>query len=358
MKTTSDFKLAGKRYCGTSTYGTKLKKNFEYAHERLKNVKMPKGGAIVEEVVVVTPVTPVKPDTTKPVVTPVEPEVVDKVRYSFEELTAHLEKNKNPKRKVSISHDKLGNLIAEIDRKDPKTNVVKRFTVHIEDIALSQSVKLNDLAIRLSGDSMISGTVLELLESLNPEAAQNDFKLTKEQVLRVPGNLIAVPNRKLEDLVKIWYPERESDEAIRFIKQLNGIDPEEGIIRVGDVILIPGLRTSSSQEKQKQEIQKQEKVKEQYGEATFYRVEEGGTALQDALKNSHWELREELGRSILLSDNNIKKSATRIETYIQAVIDKKGKASIGDRVSVGVDKFGPYLRFQRGKHTSKKLRVK
>jgi|GEM_PF-961157 hypothetical protein len=365
METLADFKKSGRWYCGRSSYGHKLKTNFEYAEKRLKDVTIPEGKIIVEpeEIFIEPEEIIVEPEEI--VVEPeeiIEPEEI--VRYSFEELTNYLEQHPNPERNITVSKDELGNVIASINREDPKTHEIKLLEVHIEEIIVSEDVTLNTLARWLSGDGMISGTVLELLQSLNPEAAKDGIRpertqvLDEGQILRVPGNMIAVPDGKLSDFVKVWYPGRKSEIAIDFVKRLNGKDPADEIIRVGETILIPGLQSPSGKAKQEVEIKKQEEAKESAidKESTFYRVGQGNI-LNSAIKNAHWDIRQEMDQPIFKSDGELDDAATRVQKYINDIY-KKSTYYATDRVCVGKDKYGPYLRFQRGKHTSKKLRVK
>lgn len=350
MKSREDFRLAGRWYCGRSSYGTKLQKNFEYAEKRLKDVKIPPDGEPVIDFVSVEPVvvsTPILPTPEKVL----QPEGL----YTFEELSFYLAENKNPQRNITIHKDGEENLLAQIDRKNPKTKEVKRLEVNIERIALENEVTLRQLAIWLSGDPMVSGTVYALLESLNPEAEKNDFVFKPGQIARVPAKLVSVPNKKLENLVKIWYPEREEETAIDFVKRLNGRDPDTEIIRVGEVILIPALYGIELKKIQEKEIERQEKEKPINSESSFYRVGEGGSLIQ-VIKDAHWELKETIGKPSLHSDQELKEAEQRVQKYIRDIFGKNTYFPL-DRVSVGSDKYGVYFRFQRRKHTSKKMRL-
>lgn len=375
METKSDFKKAGRRYCGKSSYGKKLEMNYEYAKEQLAGIKIPSDQILValntrqNQTVASTTLIPEikaipskKPKTIKPkqVVEPVpeiEAEIIaeeeqEQKLCSIEELEQHLAKINDLKRDIVIQQDSKENLFAKINKKNTETNEMDRLKVNIEEMVLPRQITSPELAVWLSGDPLMTRTVQTLLEAINPEAEASGFNFEKDQVIRVPVKLISVPNAKLEDLVKIWYPNRDPKEAIAFVKKLNG----RKIIRVGEVILVPALHGELSQQKQKTEIARQTKEKAKNTESPFYRIGSGGT-IKKAIKNANWDLKKETGLDGLRLDADLKIAEGRIQKYIRDIFGKNTYFPT-DRVSVGVDRNGIYFRFQRGKHTSEKLRLK
>lgn len=82
-------------------------------------------------------------------------------------------------------------------------------------------------------------TIMEqVLHRLNPEfTALTD--LSGKQI-RIPLNNYRVPSRTLASLVKkVLYRDVDSAKGIRWIKILNGIDPDTGVIKPGDEISVP-----------------------------------------------------------------------------------------------------------------------
>lgn len=265
--------------------------------------------------------------------------------------------------KIAISDD--GEFEVKVDRRDPTTGEVNTINADIADHVVKPGDTLKAIAIRLSGHAMVSGTVHDLLKALNPELKKDNYILTKGATIRVPGQYVEVPNKKLSDLVREWYPGRTEEEtatAIGYIKFLNGMHPERDRIRPGDVILVPVIRdvpngaskkSNSPSKKVVPTPQKSPEKKVITPEKLKKSVSIGkGGSLQKAVENASWN-----NGKVLKTDAEVRSLAVRIEQYVGTVFGSK-TVQPTDRVMVGKDKYGVYAKFQRSEDVSGPLRVK
>lgn len=103
--------------------------------------------------------------------------------------------------------------------------------------------RLHDIAIRLCGDRNKVGLVKRVIADLNSDIEDLDV-IYRKQIINVPGSYITVPRgAKMKDLLRKYYPDVPSRDAIFYLKFLNGKNHADGdIIKVGEVILVPAIR--------------------------------------------------------------------------------------------------------------------
>jgi hypothetical protein len=127
-----------------------------------------------------------------------------------------------------------GELTAGVQKGDQRIDV----DITVYEVLPGDSI--DDIALRLSGDVNNRFMVKQLIKDLNPEIKEPD-KIFPGQKIKVPAKYAEVPNKKLVELVKEWYSNQPIQDAIWYLKYLNGINPQKGAIRPGDVILVPVL---------------------------------------------------------------------------------------------------------------------
>lgn len=97
---------------------------------------------------------------------------------------------------------------------------------------------LGKIATWLSPSSSRIDTLQALIRRFNPKI-RNWNMLFRGQEIVVPGTMQEVPFVKLEVLTKQYYPDIEPDVASKYLKWINGKNPEKEKILPGELILVP-----------------------------------------------------------------------------------------------------------------------
>jgi hypothetical protein len=112
----------------------------------------------------------------------------------------------------------------------------------VVDYEILPGDRLNDIAIRLSGDPNKTALVRRTIRALNPDIKDINV-IVLGSTIQVPGEYITVPRVKLTALLEKYYPGVDAADALRYIKYLNGLNHDRGDkISPGDVILVPAIR--------------------------------------------------------------------------------------------------------------------
>lgn len=135
---------------------------------------------------------------------------------------------------TTVDVDEKGNELIATVRKNGKA-----IDVDIVNYTILPGDRINDIALRLSGDRNNKNIVKQLIVDLNPEI-ENLNQIHRGQVIKVPGQYIEVPRKRLSQILKEYYPNQSPANAEPFLKFLNGLRKNQ-TIRPGDTILVPVL---------------------------------------------------------------------------------------------------------------------
>ncbi len=169
-------------------------------------------------------------------------DAIDVVYKEIEEIKKSLPKPKKEKEKSKV---KLRVVEGEGEHKIIKLKKKKIFGGFEDEDELPTVVyevrhgdNLSKIAVWLSPSPDKIEEVKRLIRELNPKV-RNWNLLRRGQSIVVPGEIIEVPPEKLSEILKHYYPKTDLDAAEKYLKWINGKNPDKEKIAPGEMILTP-----------------------------------------------------------------------------------------------------------------------
>ncbi len=278
---------------------------------------------------------------------------IKKQNYQNKQPIIISESNKKKKVSAQIVLDRGDQESIEITL--PNGNEIQIPTVLHE--VNSNEKNITEIAIRLNptGKTYYTNLLIKLIKKLNPHLqGRNKDRIHKGMILRVPGEEYIVPRGiNLKEMVTQLYPNIRKEDAIFYIKTLNGKTSgrfaprgkKDEIISIGERIIIPAPILLKNKTGKIEKNNKPKSLRKKTNESLskdrlgFKFFSKGNNSLWNAIENSNAINSKLINiKSILKTNLNVDRAVKRLQKY-------KRKFDKSDKILIGVDKQGYiYLR--------------